>query len=156
MSGAKDRRPGLDRLLLDARRARVNVVVCWASYRARTQYETPAGGARGPSVAERAGRLRSKEGLDLGSASGRLQLAILAALSQFERERLKRRAIAGLAARSDARETARTPPSEPVPVTKLESVRGISVREGARRLGVARSSLQRWRALARQNPSVEA
>jgi DNA invertase Pin-like site-specific DNA recombinase len=30
MSGAKDRRPGLDRLLLDARRARVQVVVCWA------------------------------------------------------------------------------------------------------------------------------
>ena len=30
MSGAKDRRPGLDRLLLDARRAKINVVVCWA------------------------------------------------------------------------------------------------------------------------------
>jgi DNA invertase Pin-like site-specific DNA recombinase len=30
MSGAKDRRPGLERLLLDARRARVQVVVCWA------------------------------------------------------------------------------------------------------------------------------
>ena len=30
MSGAKDRRPGLDRLLLEARRARFSVVVCWA------------------------------------------------------------------------------------------------------------------------------
>jgi DNA invertase Pin-like site-specific DNA recombinase len=28
ISGAKDRRPGLDRLLLDARRARISVVVC--------------------------------------------------------------------------------------------------------------------------------
>ena len=38
----------------------------------------------------------------------------------------------------------------------VEAVKGVSVREGARRLGVARSTLQRWRALARQNPSVEA
>jgi hypothetical protein len=47
-------------------------------------------------------------------------------------------------------------PSEPVPTAKLGAVKGISVREGARRLGVARSTLQRWRALARQNPSVHA
>jgi DNA invertase Pin-like site-specific DNA recombinase len=30
VSGVRDRRPGLDRLLLDARRARFHVVVCWA------------------------------------------------------------------------------------------------------------------------------
>jgi Resolvase, N terminal domain len=84
----------------------------------------------------------------------RLQLAILAALSQFERERLRERTIAGLErARAQGKRLER--PSEPVPVAKLEAVKGISVREGARRLGVARSTLQRWRALARQNPSVE-
>jgi hypothetical protein len=95
-----------------------------------------------------------KEGLDLGSASGRLQLAILAGLSQFERERLKERTIAGLVrARAQGKRLGR--PSEPVPVGKLEAVKGISVREGAKRLGVARSTLQRWRALARQNPSLK-
>ena len=68
---------------------------------------------------------------------------------------MKERTIAGLQrARAQGKRLGR--PSEPVPVTKLESVRGISVREGARSLGVARSTLQRWRALARQNPSVEA
>lgn len=96
-----------------------------------------------------------KEGLDLGSASGRLQLAILAALSQFERERLKERTIAGLErARAQGKRLGR--PAVPVPVEKLEAVTGISVREGARQLGVARSTLQRWRALARQNPSAAA
>jgi DNA invertase Pin-like site-specific DNA recombinase len=30
MSGVKDRRPGLDRLLPEARRARFHVVACWA------------------------------------------------------------------------------------------------------------------------------
>jgi putative DNA-invertase from lambdoid prophage Rac len=93
--------------------------------------------------------------LDLGSASGRLQLAILAALSQFERERLKERTIAGLdRARAQGQRLGR--PTEAVPVEKLASVHGISVRDGAKLLGVARSTLQRWRALARQNPSVEA
>ena len=96
-----------------------------------------------------------KEGPDLGSASGRLQLAILAALSQFERERLRERTVAGLT-RARAQGTRLGRPSEPVPVGKLESVKGISVREGAKRLGVARSTLQRWRSLARQNPSVQA
>ena len=38
----------------------------------------------------------------------------------------------------------------------LESLKGISAREGAKRLGIARSTLQRGRALARQNLSAEA
>jgi DNA invertase Pin-like site-specific DNA recombinase len=49
------------------------------------------------------GRLSPYE--NLGSASGRLQLAILAALSQFERERLKERTVAashGLERRASA------------------------------------------------------
>jgi DNA invertase Pin-like site-specific DNA recombinase len=152
MSGAKDRRPGLDQLLLEARRARFQVVVCWALDRIGWDLKHLL------AVLEDLQSLKIpfvslKEGLDLGSASGRLQLAILAALSQFERERLKERTIAGLQrARAQGKRLGR--PSEPVPVGKLEAVSGISVREGARRLGVARSTLQRWRALARQNPSV--
>jgi DNA invertase Pin-like site-specific DNA recombinase len=152
MSGAKDRRPGLDRLLLEARRARFQVVVCWALDRIGRDLKHLL------AVLEDLQSLNTpfvslKEGLDLGSASGRLQLAILAALSQFERERLKERTIAGLQrARAQGKRLGR--PSESVPVEKLESVKGISVRQGAKQLGIARSTLQRWRALARQNPSA--
>jgi putative DNA-invertase from lambdoid prophage Rac len=96
-----------------------------------------------------------KEGLDLGSASGRLQLAILAALSQFERERLKERTMAGLErARAQGKRLGR-PPAAPS-LEKLESIKDLSVRDGAKRLGVARSTLQRWRALARKTPSAAA
>jgi DNA invertase Pin-like site-specific DNA recombinase len=150
MSGAKDRRPGLDRLLLEARRARFHVIVCWALDRIGRDLKHLL------AVLEDLQSLKIpfvslKEGLDLGSASGRLQLAILAALSQFERERLRERTVAGLErARAQGKRLGR--PSEPVPVGKLESVKGISVREGAKRLGVARSTLQRWRSLARQTP----
>jgi DNA invertase Pin-like site-specific DNA recombinase len=147
MSGAKDRRPGLDRLLLDARLAKFQVVLCWALDRIGRDLRHLL------AVLEDLQSLNIpfvslKEGLDLGSASGRLQLAILAALSQFERERLRERTVAGLQrARAQGKQLGR--PSEPVPFEKLESVRGISVRLGAKRLGVARSTLQRWRSLAR-------
>ena len=152
MSGAKDRRPGLDRLLLEARRAKFQVVVCWALDRIGRDLKHLL------AVLEDLQSLNIpfvslKEGLDRGSASGRLQLAILAALSQFERERLKERTIAGLQ-RARARGKRLGRPSEPVPLEKLESVKSISVRQGAKQLGVARSTLQRWRALARQNPSA--
>jgi DNA invertase Pin-like site-specific DNA recombinase len=133
MSGAKDRRPGLDRLLVDARRARVQVVVCWALDRIGRDLKHLL------AVLEDLQSLNIpfvslKEGLDLGSASGRLQLAILAALSQFERERLKERTIAGLQrARAQGKRLGR--PAEPVPVGKLETVKGISVREACQALG---------------------
>jgi DNA invertase Pin-like site-specific DNA recombinase len=152
MSGAKDRRPGLDQMLLDARRARFQVVVCWALDRIGRDLKHLL------AVLEDLQSLNIpfvslKEGLDLGSASGRLQLAILAALSQFERERLKERTMAGLhRARAQGKRLGQ--PSEPVSLEKLESVKSISVRQGAKQLGVARSTLQRWRALARQIPSA--
>jgi DNA invertase Pin-like site-specific DNA recombinase len=140
MSGAKDRRPGLDRLL-DARRTRFQVVVCWALDRIGRDLKHLL------AVLEDLQSLNIpfvslKEGLDLGSASGRLQLAILAALSQFERERLKERTIAGLQrARAQGKRLGR--PLEPIPVAKLEAVKGISVREGARRLTALDSPSER-------------
>ena len=74
---------------------------------------------------------------------------------QFERERLRERTIAGLD-RARAQGKRLGGPTEEVPLDKLAAVKDISVREGAKRLGVARSTLQRWRALARQIASVPA
>ena len=153
MSGAKDRRPGLDRLLLDARRAKVQVVVCWALDRIGRDLKHLL------AVLEDLQSLNIpfvslKEGLNLGSASGRLQLAILAALSQFERERLKERTIAGLE-RAGAGEAPRTAFGAGA-CWKARGGEGNLGARGCQTSGVARSTLQRWRALARQNPSVQA
>jgi DNA invertase Pin-like site-specific DNA recombinase len=73
---------------------------------------------------------------------------ILAAIAEFERSRIQERVRAGLArVRAAGQRLGR--PVERVPVEKLATVAGLSVREGARRLSVSRSTLQRWRSLAR-------
>jgi DNA invertase Pin-like site-specific DNA recombinase len=131
MSGAKDRRPGLDRLLLDGRRARFQVVVCWALDRIGRDLRHLLAVLEDLQTVN-VPFVSLKEGLDLGSASGRLQLAILAALSQFERERLKERTIAGLA-RARAREASRAP-------------------RGTRARGEARSGQGNLRARGRKAP----
>lgn len=148
MSGAKDRRPGLERLLLDARRRRFGGVVTWALDRIGRDLKHLL------HVVEELQALNVplvslKEGFDFGSASGRLQLALMAALAQFERERLKERTIAGLErARAQGKRLGR--PREELPLDKLRAVQGLSLRTGAARLGVPKSTLQRWRTLDRK------
>ena len=82
------------------------------------------------------------EGIDCTTPAGRLQLHILAALAQFERERIAERVRAGLArVRREGRRLGR-PPLQMSP-DAIESVRGLPVREAARRLGVSRSTAHR-------------
>lgn len=152
VSGAKDRRPALDQLVADARRRRFDVVLVWRldrlgrsiSHLVALLDELQAIGV---------GFVSLGEGIDLGTPAGRLQFHILAALAEFERARIQERVHAGLArARAEGRRIGR--PSERVPTDKLRAVAGLSLREGARRLSVSRSTLQRWR--VSQKPLPEA
>ena len=89
------------------------------------------------------------EGLDTSTPAGRLQLHILSAIAEFERSRLQERVIAGLArARAQGQRLGR--PEREISSEQFAAVRGLPVREAARRLGIPRSTLQR--ALARIPP----
>src|SRR5260221_9665012 len=96
VSGAKDRRPALDRLLADARRRRFDVVVCWRLDRLGRNLkhlitlleELQALGVAFVSLAE---------GIDATTPAGRLQMQILGAIAGFERGRIVERVRAGLA-----------------------------------------------------------
>ena len=96
VSGSRDRRPALDRLLRDARRRRFDVVVCWRLDRLGRNLrhlvtlldELQALGVSFVSLGE---------GIDCTTPAGKLQLHILAALSEFERGRIAERVKAGLA-----------------------------------------------------------
>jgi DNA invertase Pin-like site-specific DNA recombinase len=151
VSGSKDRRPALDELNLHARRRRFDVVVCWRLDRLGRNLRhlvMTLEELRDLGV----GFVSLGEGIDLGTPAGRLQLHVLAALAEFERSRIQERVKAGLArVRAEGRILGR--PVEPIPLNKLKTVEGLSVREAARQLHVSRSTLQRWRALARQNVS---
>jgi len=84
------------------------------------------------------------EGIDTSTAAGRLQMHVLAAISQFERDRLRERVLAGLArARKEGRRLGR--PRRQVTARDLSQVAGLSVRAAARELKVSPSVLQRTR-----------
>src|SRR6185295_11955797 len=72
------------------------------------------------------------EGIDATTPAGRLQLHVLGAIAEFERARIQERVKAGLArARAQGRKLGRR--ERQIPEEQLESVRGLPVREAARR-----------------------
>jgi DNA invertase Pin-like site-specific DNA recombinase len=75
-----------------------------------------------------------------------LQAQLLAMIAEFERARIQERVVAGLArAKAQGRKLGR--PEREIRAEQIARVRGLPVREAARRLGIPRSTLQR--ALAR-------
>jgi DNA invertase Pin-like site-specific DNA recombinase len=142
-TGAKDRRPALDQLLADAKCRRFDVLVCWRLDRLGRNLrhlillldDLQAIGI---------GFVTLGEGIDTTSPSGRLVLHVLGAISQFERERIRERVLAGLQrARAHGHRLGR--PKERVPVERLQTVAGLPADDAARELGVSRSTLKRWR-----------
>ena len=150
ISGATDKRPGLDMLLGDARRRRFDTVVVWALDRAGRNLKHLI------TLIEELHELgiafvSLREGLDLSTASGRLQFHVLASLAAFERERLRERTIAGLQrARTEGRRLGR-PRVHPVAIDVPE---GCSVRSMAALWGVSKSTAARRMASGRVPASV--
>ena len=93
------------------------------------------------------------EGLDTSNAAGRLQVHVLSAIAEFERSRCVERIRSGMArARAQGKRFGR--PEVIVPEATLAPVRGLSVREAAKRLGVSPATAHRW--LSRQGVSEPA
>ena len=142
VSGAKDRRPALDQMIADARRRRFDVLVCWRLDRLGRNLKHLVGlldDLQGLGVAF----VSLGEGIDATTPAGRLQMHLLAAIAQFERERIVERVKAGLQrARTQGRRLGR--PRRLVPKALLEPVRGLSVRQAAAKLGVSAATAHRW------------
>ena len=141
ISGARDRRPALDRLVKDARRRRVDVVAAWRLDRLGRNLkhlvtlldEWQAVGVSFVSLGE---------GIDLSTPAGRLQLHVLSALAQFERERISERVQAGLARAKRQGQTLGRPRLQ-LSLEAIEAVRGMSVRSAARKLRISSSAAHR-------------
>jgi len=139
VSGAKDKRPALDALLKDAKRRRFDVVVCWRLDRLGRNLrhlitlldELQALGIAFVSLAE---------GIDATTPAGKLQMHILGAIAEFERERIRERVLAGLQrARAQGKRLGR-PRKAPATI----AVPGGTVRAAAEAWGVSKSTAARW------------
>ena len=143
ISGSQARTAALDDILRDARRRRFDVVVCWRLGRLGRNlrhlltllYELQALGV---------GFVSLWEGIDLQTPAGRLQLHILAALSEFEKSRIAERVRAGLA-RVRANSTRLGRPTAVVPAPRVAALSHRSTREAAGQLPVSVSTLKPWR-----------
>ena len=143
VSGSKDRRPALDQLVTDAKRRRFDVMLAWRLDRVGRNLrhlvllleDLQAIGV---------GFVSLNEGIDLGTPAGRLQLHILAALSEFERCRIQERVRAGLArARAQGKRLGR--PRAKIPVERLAAVSSLRTGKAAEALGVSAATVKRWR-----------
>jgi DNA invertase Pin-like site-specific DNA recombinase len=152
VSGAKDRRPALDQVLVDARRRRFDVLVCWRLDRLGRNLkhlitlleELQALGIAFVSLAE---------GIDATTPAGKLQMHILGAIAEFERERIRARVLAGLQ-RARVQGTRLGRPHALIPVELLRRVDGLSIDVAAVRLGVSRSTVKRWRRQVTTQPEL--
>ena len=148
ISGTKERRPALDKMMSEVKARRIDVVVVAAFDRF------------GRSVRHLVEALdlfhhlgvefiSLREQVDTGSALGQAIFTIIAAIAQLERSLIVERVKAGLRrARAEGKRLGR--PRLRVDVRHLERIveQGLPVREGAKQLGISPSSFLR---LARQH-----
>jgi len=148
ISGTKERRPALDKLMVEVKARRIDVVVVAAFDRF------------GRSVRHLVEALdlfhhlgvefiSLREHVDTGSALGQAIFTIIAAIAQLERSLIVERVKAGLRrAKAEGKRLGR--PRLRVDVRHLERIveQGLPVREGAKQLGISPSSFLR---LARQH-----
>ena len=151
ISGAKERRPQLDALWVDARRRALDVVVVYRFDRfarstrrlVNTLHEFDSLGIQFVSL---------HENVDTTTPNGRLVFTIFAAIAEFERELIRQRVKSGLAAaKANGKRLGR--PRVFVSESRLETLRaaGASWREICSALNVSKGVAQRAYATARSN-----
>jgi DNA invertase Pin-like site-specific DNA recombinase len=139
ISGSKDSRPELNRLMGDAKQRRFDAVCVWKLDRfgrslrhlVNSLADLESLGVSFTSI---------KDNLDLSTPSGRLMFQIIGAMAEFERSLIQERVKAGLRnARAKGKTLGR--PRMVVDAAKISSLRsqGRSLREIAEELGYSRS-----------------
>ncbi len=136
ISGAKERRPDLDRLIADARRRQFDAIVVY-------RYDRFARSLRQLVNALEEFRalgidfVSLHEGVDTSTPNGRLVFGIFASIAEFERELIRERVRSGIAA-ARARGTKIGRPGVPLDASKIAHLHdsGLSWRAISAKLGV--------------------
>jgi len=143
ISGARARRPGLDEMLADARRARFEVLLVWSCDRiARSTRHLL-------EVLDELSRLQIqfvsfREALDTSGALGRAVTVIIGAIAELERSLIVERVRAGIGrARLEGRHIGRKPLTLDEPAIISDRARGLSLRQIAKAHRISTSSVRR-------------
>jgi DNA invertase Pin-like site-specific DNA recombinase len=157
-SGLKERRPGLDALIADARRGAFDVVVVW-------RFDRFARSVKQLVVALEEFRslgidfVSHQEALDTSTPMGKATFTIIAAMAELERSVIQERVAAGLEYARERGTRSGKAIGRPKAVFHREQVRelraaGLPWREIARRVGVGVGTVRRAAGAATE--SVEA
>lgn len=156
MSGSKDSRPALNRLMADAGRRKFDVVLVWKLDRFGRSLRHLVN-----AIAELEARgvafVSFRDNLDLTTPSGRLMFQIIGAMAEFERALIQERVRAGLRnARAKGKRLGR--PRVFVNAAKIADLRerGCSWAQVVAETGVSMGSAQRALAGLPKNPSPAA
>jgi DNA invertase Pin-like site-specific DNA recombinase len=137
ISGAKDKRPELDRLMADAKRRRFDIVLVWKLDRfGRSLRHLVNALAEFESLG--IAFVSLSDNLDLTTASGRLMFNIIGAMAEFERELIRERVKAGMR-NAKAKGTRIGRPRVTVDAARIAALRasGLSWPSIAREMGVS-------------------
>jgi DNA invertase Pin-like site-specific DNA recombinase len=143
VSGTKDSRPALDRMMTDVRRGRVDVVLVWRFdrfARSTSHLLTALDEFRRRGV----DFISLREQVDTSTAMGRAVFTIVAAIAELEREIIVERVRAGVArAQARGKHCGRPRRELDLRAARLLLAQGIGIRQVAAMLGLPRTSLTR-------------
>jgi len=139
VSGAKDSRPQLNKLMADAKQRRFDTVLCWKLDRFGRSLKHLVS-ALGEFEALGVAFVSLRDSFDLTTPAGRLMFNMVASFAEFERDLIRERVKAGIAnRRAKGFRVGRKPVS--IDAAKLQTLRseGRTIREIATSLGCSRS-----------------
>jgi len=148
ISGTKEKRPELDRLMSDAHRRRIDAILVWKLDRFGRSLRHLVN-----ALAELEARgiafISLRDNLDLSTPSGRLMFQIIGAMAEFERALIQERVKAGMRnARAKGRRIGR-PPQTPLSPELRENIADTyaygetSLRALAKKFGTSLATVQR-------------
>lgn len=144
ISGSKERRPSLDRLMTDARRRRFDTILV-------ARFDRFARSTRHLVLALEEFNALSidfislSESVDTSTPMGKMVYTVIAAVAELERSLIRERVVMGInRARASGKRLGR-PPGSRADIEKISKLRGrgLSLREIARQTDVSKSTVSR-------------
>ena len=142
ISGAKSKRPELEKLMQSVMRKEVDIVMVWSVDRLGRSLQHLT--ALLSDIESKGINLYlHQHNIDTSTPSGKMLFQLLGVFAEFERSMIRERVLAGLdRARSQGKRLGR-PPIPPITVDKIKRLReeGLSLRKIAKQVGISTSKV---------------